>query len=241
MKTNQGNRMVLPVKVTLTKKDIDAHVNQPLRDSIKVYKKQLASRDKYIKQLHESLRNKKSLIMMAHVIDEVMQPMPKLLSKKRLLILAELYDKDYVSESRLRDLMVKLNMNVKTGRDFNYLIENGLIQKHTKYSYYITDQGKQFVEYFDKNTRIMFLNMMSNREGFQIYRAKKKANVSEELKTLRSENYKRMMQPFWDNGLRMMPKNRENRCKILWEWMKENGNTNHDFYLRMLHKWSGKK
>jgi predicted transcriptional regulator len=241
MKTNQGNRFVLPVNVTLTKKDLDAYANEPLKRAVKVYKKQIASRERYIKKLHDSIKNKKNLIMISYVMDEVMSPMPRLLNKKRLMILAELYDKDYLTESKMRELMVSIQMNPKkTGSDFNYLIDNELIKRHNKFSYYITDKGKQFVEYFSKNTSIMFFNMLAKRDSFKITKAKKKVVISEELSALRSRNYKMMMQPFWDNSITRMPKDRINRCKILWEWMQANKMEQNEFYLRMLHKWSSK-
>ena len=241
MKTNQGDRMVIPLRVTLSKKEIDTYANKPLREAVKVYKKQLVSRENHIKQLHSSIKDKKNIAMLSFVIDEVMLPMPKLLTKKRLIILSELYDNEYLTSTRLRELMTILKMNSKrTGSDFNYLLNNNLMQVHGKFNYYITDQGRQFVEYFNKNTTIMFFEMLEKRKVFRMPRAKNKAVVSDELRLLRSKNYKMMMQPFWDSSLKRLPRDKGRRCAILWEWMRLNKKEKDDFYLRMLHKWSSK-
>lgn len=234
--------MVLPVKVTLTKKDLESYANEPLKETLKVYKKQVASRNKYIKKLHQEIKSKRNVVMAAYVMEEVSSVMPKILTKKRMIILAELYEKEYISESRLRELMKKLDMAVgHTGSDFKQLIDNGLIQKHNRSSYYITDAGKQFVEYFQKTVSSLFGNMLANRGDFRIAQAKKKVVISDKLRQTRSDNYRMMMQPFWDSNLTKMPKDRENRCKILWEWMTKNEKQKDNSYLRMLHRWSSKK
>ena len=233
--------MVVPVRVTLSRKELDTYANKPLREAAKIYKKQLASREKHIKELHNSIKDKKNIAMLSFVIDEVMLPMPKLLTKKRLIILSELYDNEYLTSTRLRELMTILKMNSKrTGSDFNYLLNNNLMQAHGKFNYYITDQGRQFVEYFHKNTTIMFFEMLEKRRVFRMPRAKNKVIVSDELRLLRSKNYKMMMQPFWDSLLKRLPRDTGRRCAILWEWMRLNKKENDDFYLRMLHKWSSK-
>jgi len=242
MKTNLKSKMVLPVKVTLTKKDLESYANEPLKEQVKVYKKQLASRNKYIKKLHESIKSKRNIVMAACVMEEVSSVMPRVLTKKRMVILTELYDKEYVSESKLRELLRKLGIpGSHTGVDFNQLVEHNLIQKHNRQSYYITDSGKQFVEYFQKSVTSLFGKMLANRGEFRVAQAKRKVVMTEELRKQRSDGYRNMMQPFWDNGLNKMPKDREYRCKILWTWMSEKDKKDDKFYLRMLHRWSSKK
>ena len=233
--------MVVPVRVTLSRKELDTYANKPLRDAAKVYKKQIASREKHIKELHNSIKDKRNIAMLSFVIDEVMVPLPRLLTKKRLILLSELYYNDYLTSTRLRELMTILKMNSKrTGSDFNYLLKNNLIKVHGKFNYYITDQGRQFVEYFHKNTTIMFFEMLVKRDSFRMPKAKSKYIASQELRELRSKNYKMMMQPFWDSSLKRLPRDTGRRCAILWEWMRLNKKDKDSFYLRMLHRWSSK-
>lgn len=240
MKTNQKSRVRFPVSVIIPQKDLRHYANEPLKEEVKFLKKQLISREKYIMKIHNEIRNVKKMIMFSCVSDEVVKPMKSFLTKKRLLILTELYDVECLSKQKIYSLMTKLKMNMKSSVDLKHLIENELVKQLNENNFYITDKGKQFVEYYEKNTKILFSQMLSKRGEIR-FKNPKNYTITDEGRRQRSERYHKMMRPFWDSSLMKIPRDLEFRRATLLNWMKLNEMTEDEFYVNLLNKWSAKK
>jgi hypothetical protein len=65
---------------------------------------------------------------------------------------------------------------------------------------------------------------------------KKPRKFSEEELKNRRIRYHKLMRPFWDNGLKKLPKDKGKRIDMLIKWVKDN-NIQDEWYNKLIFNW----
>jgi hypothetical protein len=225
--------------VSVDREKLEKQLLGPYKERIKVLESLLEKRDNQIYKYHEIIKHPKNSIIFPLVAEEVIKPIKQHISYKKLFVLQYIYDKGILSADKI--LKYAKELGIKGVGYVTYvknMHETGFLEKDKHGYYYISDKGKEVVEYYVKNCYILFKELYNNKPYFKKahFITYKKKYTEEEIKR-RSDAYKKLMKPFWDSGFTFMIKDVNKRIKILSEWMKKN-NIQDEYYLRLMMNWS---
>jgi hypothetical protein len=68
---------------------------------------------------------------------------------------------------------------------------------------------------------------------------KKECKYSQEELDNRRTTYVKLMKPFWEQGLKKMPKDKGKRIELLGNWLKNTGNKD-EWYTKRIYNWGSK-
>ena len=235
LKTKQTNSSI---QLNLQIADLERSFVQPYKQKIKELEKILDKRDKYIIKLHDIARGKRIIFYTAAASHHTIKSLPKRLSVNRMTILCFLYEKDMVRKSDL--LRISANLILGQGKyitDIKNLLDLQLIKCENNL-YYISDKGKEFVEYYEGNIRKNVKELL--KESLRTTnRFPTEGKYSEEEKEIRRERYRKIMRPFWDKNIKMIPKDVGKRVQILKEYIDKHPKDK-EYYTNLMLKWSSK-
>ena len=216
----------------------------PYKERLKVLEAQVRKRNNYIKNMHFQLKRRKWIMYLGYISNELLKPLPKKLNNKRLMCLFYMYERDFTSVNRMKKDFLELGMPVSNiYTDFKYLMSIGLVNKDKRDFYFLLDKGREVVDYYEKNMKIRFLHMAKIKQDIsQIKREdgpKKECKYSLEELENRRATYVKLMKPFWEQGLKKMPKDKARRIELLGNWLKNKGITD-EWYTKRIYNWGSK-
>lgn len=222
--------------------ELERTLLEPYKYRLKVLEAQVKKRDYYIKNMHFQMKKRKWLIYLGYASSMVMKPLPKKLSIKRMMILFYMYEREFTSVEKVKKDFHSLGVpHTHVGIDINFLITSGLAQRDGRGFYYLLDKGREVVEYYEKNIVGKFMHMAKIKQDIsQMKNAndslRKPRKFSDEELQNRRIRYHKLMKPFWDNGLKRMPKDRGKRIDMLINWVKDN-NIQDEWYNKLIFNW----
>lgn len=217
----------------------------PYKHRLKVLEAQVKKRDYYIKNMHFQLRKRKWIVYLGYISDMIMKPLPRKLSMKRMLILFYMYERNFTSVEKIIKDFKELGAAYGHVRmDIRILVDSDIVIKDGRGFYYLSDKGREIVEYYERNMVVKFLHMAKIKQDVtQMKNAndslKKPSKFSDEELKARRIRYAKMMQPFWDAGYKRMPKDRGKRIDVLLAWIKEH-NIQDEWYNKLVFNWGSK-
>lgn len=227
--------------VSINDKVLEKKIIGPYIERISFLEKLLEKRETKIYNYHKEFRNPRIAAIFGVVADEVMKPIKGSVNSKKILLLQFLYDKGIVSSDKIvkyaKDLGIK---GVGYNTYVNSMHKTGLLQRDKKGYYYISDKGKEVVEYYVKNSFSLFFDLYKSNPKYKWKFDPYSKKFSEEEIEKRRDRYRKMMKPFWDNGYNVMPRNDSEKIKIVTKWM-EKHKVKDEFYTKLLLKWVSKK
>ena len=225
--------------------ELEKEIIAPYKQRIKLLESQLKKRNWYIKNMHYQMKRKKWIMYIGYISHNLIKPLPKLLTPKRLLILFYMYEREFTSIIKMRKDLAELGIPVKNIYvDFKFLVGFGLAAKDKRDFYYILDKGKEFVEYYEKNMKVKFWHMAKIKQDISQIKGepnqvKKENKYSKEELDARRKTYVKLMTPFWEQGYKKLPKDPSKRINALVKWMKER-NVQDEWYTKLIFNWGSK-
>ena len=218
----------------------------PLKQRVKVLEAQVRKRNDYIKQMHFQFKRRKWMLYIGYISNELIKPLPNGVNTKRLMCLFYMYEREFTSLIKMKKDFKELGIpHSYLYSDFKFLERIGLATKDNRNFYYILDKGREVVEYYEKNMKIRFLHMTKIKQDdsqLKKEKAPKKENGTkfspEEIERRRA-TYHKMMRPFWDSGIKLMPKDKGKRIEILLNWMEVKG-IKDEWYTKLVFNWGSK-
>jgi hypothetical protein len=221
----------------------------PFKEDISVLHKTISRRDKYIKKLHEQLRNRENTMFAVYASYKIYLSTTKDISLKRLLILSYLYNADYAKPEIMTKYLKQIGVggtcspkDTKGLEELRYIKRSG----NTNF-YYITDDGKQKIDTVHKLVQSSMTYFMQNKKIRNVKNVtrygerNRKSCFSDEQKEARRVWYRKMMLPFWESKMKSIPRDKEYRVRILSNWIQLQHNEGKDIdplYTQYLSKWS---
>ena len=221
----------------------------PFKEDISVLHKTISRRDKYIKKLHEQLRNRENTMFAVYASYKIYLSTTKDISLKRLLILSYLYNADYAKPEIMTKYLKQIGVggtcspkDTKGLEELRYIKRSG----NTNF-YYITDDGKQKIDTVHKLVQSSMTYFMHNKKIRNVKNVtrygerNRKSCFSDEQKEARRVWYRKMMLPFWESKMKSIPRDKEYRVRILSNWIQLQHNEGKDIdplYTQYLSKWS---
>ena len=226
------------IKFNLQLADLERQFVQPYKDRIKELERLVNKRNKYIYSLHSFIKDKKLVFYASAACLEAIKILPKELTVSRMNILCFLYQKDMVRKSSL----LRISKNLRLGKtkntvDIKNLLELNLIGHEQNNLFFITDKGREFVEYYEAKVRADTIRLL--KENLTAVSFAGATKFSMEERELRRERYMKLMKPFWEAGIKKIPKNIPKRIEILSEYIKKHPKSK-DYYLILMTRWSAK-
>ena len=208
-------------------------------------RKLISKRNDYINKLHNQLRDKDAIMYMMLDGVQIYKKVSHLykLKAKELFILHYLSSVNMSTVSGMNKYFISISKKLSTRQDMYAICEKGYAILVDRYGYYaITDQGrrvmnnifvalKQDYTYFNHN-RIAKKNRVIHVEGHTKY--------TTEERERRSEVYRKMMVPFWDSYIKMIPKDKKRRVEIIENWIAKQEDVD-PYYFQLIDKWSDKQ
>lgn len=225
--------------------ELEKSLIAPYKERVKYLESIVKKRDYYIKNMHFQLKKRKWIIYLGYISSELMAPLPKKLNMRRMMILFYMYERNYTITTKLKNDFLELGIpNSKIAFDINYMVSIGLIFKDKRGFYYLSNKGREIVEYYEKNMVKIFLHMAKIKQDIsQMKNAndslKKPTKYTEEELKERRLKYVKLMRPFWDSGYKIIPKDKSKRAKILATWIKKHG-VEDEWYKKLAFDWSSK-
>ena len=216
----------------------------PYKERVKVLEAQVRKRNNYIKNMHFQLKRRKWLMYLGYISNQLLKPLPSKLNNKRLMCLFYMYERDFTSVNRMKKDFIELGIPVSyLYVDFKYLMSIGLVNRDKRDFYFLLDKGREIVEYYEKNMKIRFWHMAGIKQDVsQIKKEngpKKECKYSPEELESRRATYVKLMKPFWEQGLKKMPKDKGKRIELLGNWLKNTGNKD-EWYTKRIYNWGSK-
>ena len=224
--------------------ELEKAILAPYKERLKVLEAQVKKRNNYIKNMHFQLKRRKWMMYLGYISHQLLKPLPKQLTNKRLMCLFYMYERDFTNVNRMKKDFLELGIPVSNiYTDFKYLINIGLVNKDKREFYFILDKGREVVEYYEKNMKIKFWHMAGVKQD--VSQIKKEVSPTKECKYSPEEldnrraTYVKLMKPFWEQGLKKMPKDRGKRIELLGNWLKNTGNKD-EWYTKRIYSWGSK-
>lgn len=217
----------------------------PYKNRVKVLEAQVRKRNDYIKNMHFQIKRRKWMVYIGYISNQLLKPLPNGLNIKRLMCLFYMYEREFTGIDKMKNDFKELGVptsNVYT--DFKFLEKLGLVAHDNRSFYYLLDKGREVVEYYEKNMKIRFFHMTKikqDKSQLKENKAPKKegGKYSKEEIESRRATYKKLMRPFWEQGMTLMPKDKGRRIDMVSEWIKNN-NINDEWYTRLIFNWGSK-
>jgi len=218
----------------------------PYKNRVKVLEAQVRKRNDYIKNMHFQLKKRKWMLYIAYISNELIRPLPSGITIKRLMCLFYMYEREFTNIEKLRNDFKELGVpSSYLYTDFKFLEKVGLVAHDNRNFYYLLDKGREVVEYYEKNMKIRFFHMTKIKQDASQLKEKKGpkkesgSKYSKEEIENRRATYKKLMRPFWEQGMTLMPKDKGRRIDMVSEWVKNN-NINDEWYTKLIFNWGSK-
>lgn len=225
--------------------DVDSlveNVRGKYKTEISRLRKLLNKRDKYIHELHQKIKDKDSIMYMMLDGVQIYKKVKHIykLNSKELFILHYLNSVNMSKVSIINEYFDSISKKYTSRQEMYMLIEKGYVILVDRYGYYaITDNGRRVINsifvalnqdytYFNHN-RIAKKNRRIHIEGHTKY--------TPEERERRSAMYKKMMVPFWDSYIKMIPKDKKRRIEVIENWMAKQEAVD-PYYYELIEKWS---
>jgi hypothetical protein len=197
-------------------------------------KNMVRSRERYIKRLHKTIKNRDHQIRALTICANIYQKAAKIykLQISDFDVLAYMYDIEHTNFDRINNYIVAAGCKKIRKWTMLRLEKLGYILNSEKEGYYyISDSGKQIVEKVSSAIQHDMKYYLSNRiskRNVSRFASKEKAfgesKYSEDELYRRSAQYKVFMKPYWDFGKKRLPADPFIRYSILRKWMEEKEN-----------------
>ena len=224
--------------------ELEKAILTPYKERLKVLEAQVRKRNNYIKNMHFQLKRRKWLMYLGYISNQLLKPLPNKLNNKRLMCLFYMYERDFTSVNRMKKDFLELGIPVSyLYVDFKYLMSIGLVNRDKRDFYFLLDKGREIVEYYEKNMKIRFWHMAGIKQD--VSQIKKETGPNKECKyspeelESRRATYVKLMKPFWEQGLKKMPKDKGKRIELLGNWLKNTGNKD-EWYTKRIYNWGSK-
>lgn len=237
------------VKFDISLDSLVEKITEGHRQKVEFLRKLIRKRDQYIHSLHGILKDKESAMYIMLDGYKIFKKASALygLTDKQFMLLTYTYVGNICSYDRLKKYCISIGYPRPNRNDFARLIQGGYVVAVTKNHWAITDHGRNIVNNVYNAFRQDYYFFSGYKERIRNIKPekirKKRVFTPEQLEE-RSQAYKRMMAPYWNRKLKMMPKDRIVRCKIMVEWLEQNAESNPDadgFYSKLLEKWAAKE
>jgi DNA-binding MarR family transcriptional regulator len=214
----------------------------------------LKKRTQYIYEMHNKMRDWMTLLFAIYAGNNIGSAFSKAGGVKAALILCYVDKFEYIDKRQIeRYFMEAKRFNNTKQSVYNYLEKEGYLYKVMDYPnpilYSITTKGR---DYYKQACKI-FVREISDFMAGRVPKTMRpprnrettgdsliKSQAGENRKQKARENYIMMMQPFWDEGLKRLPKNLKYRYDILYNYImrkKDEGQEINTFLYKLLEKW----
>ncbi len=235
----------LDIKLDIDIADIISAEKTKYKPEIITLRKNIASRDKYIKKLHDEMRDQNNamyvFIMCTKIHDKVKEVYN--ITYNDYMVLSYIMDIDHVKIDRIIKYFNNLSIKVRPYR-IKKMIEMEYVKKSPKMGYiYITDIGKKVVDAVVgamKQDYSFYINSKFKKNKIKLTSPDKKNNpkYTPEVRLERSRYYTDMMKPFWSIGSKKIPKDYASRIEIVKKWVNEiDGASENPIYNSLICKW----
>lgn len=236
----------LDLKLSFDIDSIRREVAAEYKPQIQQMKQIIDKRDKYIKSMHKSMRDIDTTIFVLIDAVKIYRKAKKAynIGEKSMHILSYMNGINMCTIEQINRYMSSVFMpETNTGEMRKLIGKDYVVKIPLPYYFAITDKGKKII----KNIYRAF------RDDFDYFKKNKPVKVNHKIRTptggkyspeeleKRSQQYRRLMFPFWDGGYKVIPKNRSTRCSYLAEWItnrRKAGLEVDDYYMKLLEKWS---
>lgn len=221
------------------------NVRGKYKGEISRLRKLLNKRDAYIHELHQKVKDKDSILYMVLDGVQIYKKVNSLykLKAKELFILQYLNSVNMSKVSIINGYFDSISKKYTSRQEMYQLIEKGYVILVDRYGYYaITDNGRKVLaNIFNalKQDYGYFIHNRIAKKGRKIH-IEGHSKYTPEEKERRSEMYKKMMTPFWDSYIKMIPKDKNRRIEILNNWLGKQKEID-PYYLELIEKWSDKQ
>lgn len=246
MKTRQRSIKYngLDIKLDIDINSLISNEKEKYKPEIAILKKNITSRDNYIKKLHGEIKKTENamyvFIMCCRIHDKVKELYN--ISYGDYMILSYISEIDHVNTDRIIKYFKTLDIQISKYR-LKKMIEFGYVNKSPKSGYvYITDIGKKVVTAVVgamKQDYSYYMNKRFSKKKILIHSRKENYNkYTEEERENRAKYYRVMMKPFWDSDIKKIPRDAMSRYILLKKWMAINVEDAKDpIYTKLLNKW----
>ena len=211
----------------------------------------LDRRDAYIKRVHKSLRSYSNILFAMYAADNIISCYPKEGAMKAMFALEYIDRFEYVEKLEVERYMINVRrFGHMTDKNWGYLEREEYVEKLMDYPnpvlYAITTKGKNryktTCKVFTNEVVDYLLGNVPEKIGIPRVRI---AMTNPEFKRVekpsnKREIYRAMMLPFWEAGMKRIPKNLVIRHEVVYNFImkrKEAGEEIEPIYFKYLERW----
>ena len=221
-----------------------SEVKGKYKTEVDTLRSSVSSRNRYILKMHSELKNKQNFMYVFTMCCKIHDKVKDIygINYTDYMILAFICDKDHVHYDKIKRYLDSIGVTINR-RKISKMIKLDYIKNSPKNGYvYITDIGKGIISgvtdamkqdyaYYNKNKPYI------KKSSSSVFYTDKPKYSDEEIEKRRNR-YRVMMQPFWDAGYSVMPKDVSSRYRILKDWLsQEPEKRNNEMYDKCLKKW----
>ena len=217
-------------------------------------KRLLQKRTEYIYKMHNKMRDFMNVLFAIYAADNLSTSFGRTGGVRSAFILCFMDKYEYVDKRVVEKFMYDTKRFSKLPKSLWTRLESEgyifkIMDEPNPVLYSVTTKGRDMY----KNTCKVFANevfdfmagRVPEKTRLPVKREQKTGEVfgkktKEHVKEIMRNNYRLMMQPYWDAGLKRVPKNLKVRYDILFDYImhkKENGEEIPEFLTKLLIKW----
>lgn len=216
------------------------------KNKIDVLKELVKKRDEYIISMHNILRKKDSAMFIMLNAVHIYKKANSLygINEKQMMILSYMYRTNMASRIHASRYLMSIGYAKMVAKDADLLKERGFLIEVKEGLFAATDSGRRIIDNVYNAFKQDYAYFKKNQSPVQQHEEKRvtpRKFIPEEERERKRHFYKTMMKPFWEAGMKMMPKNNEIRVDYVKKYLmkiKELGHEIDPIYYRLIEKWS---
>lgn len=238
------------VKFDINMESLIGGLREELKDRYKgkiaILRDLLSKRNEYIVKLHDVLRKKDSAMFIMLDAVHIYKKANALygINEKQMMILSYMYRTNMCSRIHVSRYLSSIGYPKMITKDAELLHSKGYIIEVKEGLFASTDEGRRIVDNVYNAFKQDYAYFKKNQSPVQQHEEKRVAprkNIPMEERDKKRHFYRTMMMPFWDIGMKMMPRSRESRIEHVNNYVNKLRDLDmkvDPIYEKLIEKWS---
>lgn len=238
------------VKLDINMESLIGGIREQLRDRYKgriaTLRDLLSKRNDYISKLHDILRKKDSAMFIMLDAVHIYKKANALyrINEKQMMILSYMYRTNMCSRIHVSRYLSSIGYVKMVTKDADLLRSRGYIIEVKEGLFAITDEGRRIVNNVYNAFKQDYAYFRKNQSAVQQHEENRvipRKNIPLEEREKKRHFYRTMMAPFWNEGMKMMPKDKQARIEIINKYvstLNELSMKVDPIYDRLIEMWS---
>jgi predicted transcriptional regulator len=216
------------------------------KNKIDVLKELVRKRNEYIINMHNILRHKDSAMFIMLDAVHIYKKANSIyrINEKQMMILSYMCRTNMANRIHVSRYLKSIGYAKMVAKDADLLKERGFLIEVKEGFFGITDKGRKIIDNVYNAFKQDYAYFKKNQAPVQQHEEKRvipRKFIPEEERDKKRQFYRAMMQPFWEYGLKKMPKDGLKRVEYINKYVKkliELDMRVDPIYDRLIEKWS---